>query len=429
MRFKTQIKKVEYNLAMNLQDLKDKTILFLGKSRAFSEEEFASQLEFHHISVTQEINDTVSLIVEGRMMTPYEQNLSEELYALEKYEFMQVAAFEGMLASEIDNDTLLMSLKLSHDKKRLKSFLQNPMIADELFFKLLKMYSWNKEDFFENDDNRDVTAAFISRFYENIERNHNVQYATTGLFHLVSQTKNEELLEAIALLEPTKMHPKLIQALARHEKIPKRVLKKYIKEDNFVAKEAMAYNAKIDKSIIKELAKSQDLLEVLAKNVQLDAEIFALLFEYKTLLASNESLTNEMQKELFSLNNAEVNTILAKNPSLNESLRLELLKLNNAELNAAIYTNPSISKEMLCDAYEDENNHLSLAKNPATPPKLLEAMFHTADEKILDALARNESTPVEVLYQLQLDSRFDRAVKTNAAFGKHIQSENIGWLV
>jgi hypothetical protein len=38
---------------MNLDRLKDKTILLLGKSRAFSEEEFASQLQFHHISLAK----------------------------------------------------------------------------------------------------------------------------------------------------------------------------------------------------------------------------------------------------------------------------------------------------------------------------------------------------------------------------------------
>jgi hypothetical protein len=414
---------------MKLEDLQNKTILLLGKSRAFSEEEFLSQLKFHHIHCTKEKEEGVSLVLEGRMMTPYEQNLSDELYASGQYTFMDIAAFEKMLASEIDSDTLLMSLKLSNDKARLKSFLQNSMISDALFFKLLKMFSWNKEDFFENDDNRDVTAAFISRFYENIERNHNVQYATTGLFHLVAQTKNTQLLEAIALLEPTKMHPKLIQALARHENIPKKILKKYLKENNEVAKEAMAYNPSIDINIIKELAKAQDTAAILAKNVRLDTEVFQLLFDHAIHLASNESLDHAMQKELFLGNDAEVNIALAKNPSLDETLRLELLKLDNSAINAAIYANPATNVEVLYDAYKDKANHIFLAANPATPSKLLEAMFESGEEKILEALARNESTPVELLYQLQLESRFERAVKTNAAFGRHIQSENIGWLV
>ena len=58
--------------------------------------------------------------------------------------------------------------------------------------------------------------------------------------------------------------------------------------------------------------------------------------------------------------------------------------------------------EILNAAYEDSKNHMALAKN--------------------------ESTPIELLYQLQLDSRYERAVKTNAGFGKHIQTQNIGWL-
>lgn len=68
------------------------------------------------------------------------------------------------------------------------------------------MYSLEVKIFLENDDNRDVSAALIGRFYENIERNHNVQYATTGIYHLVQQTTNEQLL-VIANLAPTKNIP------------------------------------------------------------------------------------------------------------------------------------------------------------------------------------------------------------------------------
>lgn len=50
-----------------------------------------------------------------------------------KYEFMNIDTFGKLLAEEIDNETLLMSLKLSNDKVRLKSFLQNGCIDDALF--------------------------------------------------------------------------------------------------------------------------------------------------------------------------------------------------------------------------------------------------------------------------------------------------------
>ena len=413
---------------MNLAQLKNQTILFLGKPRAFSLDEFSSQIEVYSISHVTELQEGVKYILEGRMMSPYEQNLSDELYELKKYEFINIDVFEKLLADEMDSDTLLMSLKLSNDKERLKAFLQNSMLSDTLFFKLLKMYSWNGEDFFENDDNRDISAALVSRFYENIERNHNVQYATTGIYHLILQTKDEKLLEAIAQLEPIKFHSKIVKVLASHPNTPKSVLKRFLKKGDAVAKEAMAYNPNIDKSIIKELLKSKDLAEILARNMKLDDELFKLFFEYKSALALNESLTLEMQRELFKLNDDELNVALAHNDTLDEEMILALIALKKDALNAVIYANGATSKEILKEAYKDVKNHLSLAKNPSTPSELLEELFHTNDEKILDSLARNESTPVAVLYQLQLDSRFDRAVKTNAAFGKHIQSENIGWL-
>ena len=50
------------------------------------------------------------------------------------------------------------------------------------------------------------------------------------------------------------------------------------------------------------------------------------------------------------------------------------------------------------------------------------------DIEVLLALAKNENTPVDVLYQLQLDSRLERSVKENPSFGKHIQTDNIGWI-
>jgi len=143
----------------------------------------------------------VSLIIDGRMMTPYEEIESEKLYELKKYEFESIDSFESKLAKYLNEDALLMSLKLSGNKERLKSFIQNTTISDELFFKLLKMYSWGGDDFFESNDNRDISAAFISRFYENIEQNHNVQYATTGYVHLIKQTLDAKLLEVILFNE------------------------------------------------------------------------------------------------------------------------------------------------------------------------------------------------------------------------------------
>jgi hypothetical protein len=92
-------------------------------------------------------------------------------------------------------------------------------------------------------------------------------------------------------------------------------------------------------------------------------------------------------------------------------------------------TNSALDTALLREAYKEPKYHLSLAHNTATPQDIIEALYGSGDVAILAALAANEATPIELLYQLQLDSRFARAVETNAAFGRHIQSQNIGWLV
>ena len=421
--------KVKYNFTMNLEQLKNQTILFLGKPRAFSQEEFTSQLKAHNIRVTKDLAEAGEYLLEGRMMTPYEQHLSDDLYEKGGYTFLTIDMFEELLAQEIDDDVLLMSLKLSNDKERLKSFLQNSCISDRLFFKLLGMYSWGKEDFFENDDNRDVTAALIGRFYENIERNHNVQYATTGLIHLVTQTQKPELLETISALEPLEYHPKLSILLAQHPQTPKKVLKKFLRQKDPDVLEAMSFNSALDSVIVKELAKEARYAAILAQKIVLNEELFKLLCAFRVELAANETVTQQMQNELLAFVDPQVDKALAQNASLTQESIEILMQREDSALAKLLLQNSNIEEIKLYEAIKDAENHYAVANNPALPESLARELFETADAEVLDALARNEATPVDILYQLQLDSRFDRAVKTNAAFGKHIQSENIGWLV
>jgi len=421
--------KVEYNLFMNLEQLQNQNILFLGKPRAFSSQEFDAQVKLHNITITKEIEEGISYILQGRMMTPYEEYFSDDLYEKGSYTFLDIDAFEKLLAEQIDDDVLLMSLKLSNDKDRLKGFLQNGCISQRLFFKLLKMYQWKGEDFFENDDNRDVTAALIGRFYENIERNHNVQYATTGIIHLVTQTQNPELLEAISNLEPLALHPNISILLAQHPKTPKKVLKKFLRQKEQRVLEAMCANSALDIQIVKELAKEGQYAAILAQMIALNEELFKLLFSFAVQLAYNETLTQRMQKELLALERCDVERALAQNISLTQESISILLQKDDKKIEELLLQNPNINEARLYEALKDPKLHQAIAKNPALSADLATMLFKTADPKVLESLAGNEATPVDILYQLQLDSRFERAVKTNAAFGKHIQSENIGWLV
>ena len=388
---------------MNLVDIKDKTVLLFGKSRAFSQDEFESQMKHHNIIIVKEMDNSVSLSVEGRMMTPYEQIASDELYESGTISSISIDELEKELAKEIDKDTLLMSLKLSHDKERLKSAIENSMLSDTIFFALMKMYSWGGEDFFENDDNRDVSAAFIARFYENIERNHNVQYATTGFIHLVAQAKKSELLLAISQLEPLKFHPKIKTAIAMHPKCDLAMQKRFFKSDDEKILEALSLNQYLDEKLIKEFVKDEFLGLNVARSIKLDEELFNFLDNFTLGLAQNETLNETMQLELLNLHDNSVHLALANNKNITLKTVQILHDNSDEELKLALYKNSATPQDILNEAYKDENYHI--------------------------ALAQNENTPIEILYQLQLDSRYERMVKTNAGFGKHIQSENIGWLM
>ncbi|MGB3962511.1 MAG: hypothetical protein WBK95_09785 [Sulfurimonas sp.] len=424
---------------MNLETIQNKTILLFGKSRAFSFAEFDAQMLHHNIKVLKEFDEDVVLIVEGKMMTPYEQNASDNLYESRKIQSISIDELERALAEDMDADVLLMSLKLSHDKERLLAFIKNSMISDTLFFRLLKMYEWNGEDFFENDENRDVTAALIGRFYENIERNHNVQYATLGLMHLIAQCKNAELIEAIALLEPLQKHLShqgenanraIIKSIVKHPKTPKSVLKIYIKKADIQIKilialredcdalmqkqlfeskekilcEALSLNTNLDKNIAIALMKEESHAKNMAHAIKLDSDLFEMFLDGQSVeLATNSSLVPQMQERLFVLEDEAVNAALAANKALHEQMFTELFSLENETISSTLYANAATPQSFLRKAYED-------------------TIYH-------HALAKNTNTPVALLYQLQLDSRFERFVKENAAFGAHIQTQNIGWLV
>ena len=387
---------------MNLQELQNKTILLFGKSRAFSQEEFYSQMKYHSIGITKEYDESVTFVVDGRMMTPYDQNTSAELYESKELVFVKMEQLESALAQAIDEDTLLMSLKLSHDRERLKVFILNTMLSDRLFFRLLKMYSWGCDDFFENDDNRDVSAAFISRFYENIERNHNVQYSTTGFIHLVAQTKNSELLAEISTLKPLQLHPKIEIAIAMSDYCDSKLQVRLFKKGTATLLEGLSLNKNLKMEFVEEFLKEKELGCNVARSIKLNAELFELLKTSLTNLALNESLTFSMQEELFAYKQKEVFQALSYNNSLDVSIIQALLELDDREVKEALLSNSATPVEILEEAYKDENNH--------------------------EALAQNESTPIDILYQLQLDSRYERYVKTNAGYGKHIQTQNIGWL-
>lgn len=414
---------------MNYEALSNHSVLLLGKTRALSRDEFDTLLKIHKISRVSHYGEDVALIIEGRMMNPYEQSESERLYEESNTPIVDLAPFEEWLCRSIEPNRLLMSLKLSRNQERLVEFLQNPYVTDELFFKLLKLYDWQNEGLFDNDANRDVTASIIGRFYTDLDRNHNVQYAMSGLAHLVERYGNRELINAIAELSPIANEIKtpkdrslngVLDAIALHPDTDEAILRLLLKERAVL----LAHRKPL--TLESELLglNREDVNEILAQNYTLSPYGVAQLeSDYPRLIASKTLLNGDRFERLIEQYAAE----LGSNPSLTPSMQEKLFALGEETVLEALAANPATLHEMLDRLFESGRFSLPLACNPSLSPDKLESLWASADVGILSALAANTSTPIEILYQLSLDRRFERAVKTNPTFGKYIQTHNIGW--
>ncbi|MGD9654619.1 MAG: hypothetical protein AB7U44_05430 [Sulfuricurvum sp.] len=412
---------------MNYEQFSGRSVLLLGKTRALNTEEFDTLLKLHKIERVSSYNDEVALIIEGRMMNPYEQEESARLYEMQNCPIVELSGVEEWLCRSIEPNRLLMSLKLSRNQERLVDFLQNPYITDELFFKLLKLYDWRNEGLFDNDRNRDVTASIIGRFYEDLDRNHNVQYAMSGLAHLIELYGNAELIEAIAELTPIAREIKnpidrsyngVLDAIALHPDTPESLLRQLLTERS----ELLAHRVPL--SLEEELLKVEKLHPILAQNESLSHRGVELLADTAGELLAKHIVLDETWFERFT---AVYLLQLASNPTLTERMQEILIRSEHDEVMNALASNSALSPARCTYLHSLGRFSAALAANPSLSDKILVELSQSNDPSILAALAANPSTPIDVLYQLSLDQRFERSVKTNPAFGKHIQTHNIGW--
>ncbi|MDO9306190.1 MAG: hypothetical protein Q7T77_12780 [Sulfuricurvum sp.] len=413
---------------MNYEEYAGKSVLLLGKTRSLNGVEFETLLKLHAMNAVKSFDDTVALIIEGKMMNPLELQESTRLYESHTVPIVDIGAIEKWLCGSIEPNRLLMSLKLSRDQDRLVDFLQNPYISDELFFKLLKLYDWQGEGLFDNDENRNVTAAIIGRFYQDLERNHNVQYAMSGLAHLVEKYGTSELITAISELSPIAKELK-----NSNESSLKGVL------------DAMALHSATSESLLRVLLKERAYLLAHREPLALEQELLALddemigrsLAQNRTLSPSGADFLEQKYPELIAsfypldevrFERLTVNAVaLASNNTLTASMQERLMEMKDEAVFSALAQNTVLSLEHLETLFALNRYAVELASNTSLASQHLEALYQTAEPEILKALASNTSTPVEILYQLSLDQRTERAVKTNPAFGKHIQTYNLGW--
>lgn len=414
---------------MNYNDLSGKSVLLLGKTRALQSDEFDALLRVHNVTRVSVYDPTVALIIEGRMMNPYEQSEAEHLYETQDSPIVELSEIERWLCQSIEPNRLLMSLKLSRNQERLVDFLQNPYITNELYFKLLALYDWHREGLFDSDSNRDVTASIIGRFYKDLDRNHNVQYAMSGLAHLIERYGTTELIDAIACLEPiakvlrdqsNRSLSGVLDAIALHPQTSEAILRKLIDERATL----LAHREPL--SLEEELLalKSEEINTILAQNKTLSQQgTDSLERDFPQLIAENAIMSEERFERLIEA----YGKYLASNQSCSISMQQRLFALGEEAIIESLAANPKTYEEILEAIFESGKYRVALGSNSSLSSEKLEILYASLECKVLEALAANTATPIDLLYQLSLDRRFERSVKTNPAFGKHIQTHNIGW--
>ena len=447
---------------MNLKELSGKSVMLFGKSRALSGDEFRLKLKAHKITIAESFGEEVDAIIEGCAVDPADETRMDLLCKEKALPVIGIDGLERALCADMDAPRLLMSLKLGGDRERLLGYLKNPYVDNALFLKLLSLYDWGGEGFFDTDENRDVTAALIARHYENINRNPNLQYVHLGLLHLLAQSSDAALIETIAGLQPLKNGLKgeadsamrqLLNAIGEHPSTPPAVLRQCIRHGSGELRSVIASRADLAAAMQQQLADLNDeavsgtlaanpqldhgvarsLLEshggTVAAHIGLDESMFDLCYErFPEALATNPSLDLPMQRRLFCLNDA-VQAALASNSCLDAQMTVLLYETNKPQILAALAGNILTPPELLEQMAQDERLQVVLAGNSNTPATVLQRLLRSKDQSVLTALAQNSAAPYEMLCELLLERRLEQYVKENPGFAKTIERDHLGWNV
>jgi hypothetical protein len=318
-----------------------------------------------------------------------------------------------------------MSLKLSNDQDRLKRVLQNEAFGDEIYLKLFRLYDWQNEGLYDNNDNRDITISFVKRFYRpDGFRDPAMIYAPTTVMNIAQETDNPEVLEAILTMPNHE-----IKVSKKENKKPKNL------------KEIVALNESISQYGIKQLISrdNRDIDYFLASNSALTPEQQQILYNRATkngkiMLAHNSNLSDILFEKLLddsediiktlltfqNIDDKRLETILSKNLDLellsfigdNQNLKTniidKLLELQNRELDFKLASNSAIEQKDISKLYERYSNDIAkeLAKNINLTSNMAKEFYQLNDIDIINSLASNPSTPKEILDELcQIDKK------------------------
>ncbi len=449
--------KEKLTLAELLASTEEKKILFLGREGTFTHKEIERFLKKFHATMTLNYEDDLAAVVEHSMLNPVEEDISNLAYekGLTLYTLHE---FEKILSETINDDELLMGIKLANDQDRLFRLLGNEHISNTLFVKLLSLYEWDDE---ENDsrEDRDLIMYTLRRYIDIKPNEEDLLYSYLTLRRLATEATDPNLLSALirfpnfsflvrgkekitlreTIARNENLNEEVIQklislrdnkvnaALASNLKVPLKVLEDFVAKDEENINKALATNRKIHDDLFTILlGKEQSVVELLLVWQHVTVERYEKIKEHHfddellALLGSNEDLEPLVVEDLLEINSEALLENLAQNARLEEKILEKIYDKRIEKTFVLLAKNPATPLKILESMYQKYSDNkvllASLAYNASLPLHLLEALFEKDDFEINKGLATNPSLPMELLDSLKVDTRLQNYLAENPIF-------------
>ncbi len=440
-------------LAQLLASSQGKKFLILGREGLFTADEIARFLKKHTITMTKYLEEDVVAIIEPLNLNPVEEDISNDAYDA-KIPSFSLEEFEKHLSNGINDDELLMAIKLTNDQERVFRLLGNANISEALFVKLLSMYEWNEEDE-DNNQDRDTIMYTLKRYIDIKPNEADLHYSYLTLRRLATEATNPRLLQALIgfpnfeFLIRGKEKVTLRETIARNAYLDKEVITKLVSLRDKRVDVALAANEVVELSLLKTLLDKGDekINEALATNQNVDHEIFKALLgkEDKAIqllllsqpidmerlgfvdaqglddallstIGANEHLESDVIDTLITRESQTLLCNLAQNSILNAK-QLEAIYAKGLDATVACLAmnpvTPVVLLEKFYEGYEEDAVRKALAQNVSTPEPILRALFALDDLEIQRSMASNASIPLDILDILKVDTRLQNELAKN----------------
>ena len=440
-----------------LESSQDKKILLLGREGLFTQKEIERFFKKYNISLALDYEEGMTAVIEHHMLNPLEEDISNSAYdaGITLYKLKDL---EILISQTLNDDELLMGIKLANDQSRVFRLLGNTHIGDALFVKLLSMYEWDDEEEDSRED-RDVIMYTLSRYIDIKPNEQDLLYSYLTLRRLATEATDPNLMLALigfhnfeflvrgkekislrsTIARNTHINDAVIQkllslrdekvnvSLASNQTVPVKVLEGFVSQDKKSLNESLATNQQINTLIFETLLKKeQSVVELLLYWQAIDHERLASIEKNVSdetlfsIVGSNEHLQSDVIERLVEKEEVKLLENLASNSTIGVAALENIYEKQVDSTLAHLAKNPSVPVKLLeeiFDTYTDRQEILTaLAYNPALPVRVLQTLFEKDDLEINKGLATNPSVPMVLLESLKVDTRLQNYLAENPVF-------------